>query len=151
MEGENQFSGSNLGDFGRIGQLGAVGSGLGVFLGKACGYFGQGLISRRRPCPPNRGLRGLWGNVCGQGLSPKNRPCPKLARHSGLDVCLFGIPFRHSGRLLSWSKQPKDDPESLPPTSPVGPLRVPTVIFSPPFLAHRSRKWTYRTNRCVDG
>lgn len=37
---------------------------------------GRGLISGRRPGPPNRALRGLQGIFDGRGLSLKNRPRP---------------------------------------------------------------------------
>ena len=50
-----------------------------MLLGKVVGTFGQGqgLISGRRPCPPEGALSSVDAILSGQGLYDKNRPCPK--------------------------------------------------------------------------
>ena len=52
-------------------------SGSAMLLGKVVRTFGQGLISRRRPCPPEWALSSVEAILNGQGLYEKNRPCPK--------------------------------------------------------------------------
>ena len=49
-----------------------------MLLGKVLRTFGQGLISRLRPCPPEWALSSVEAILNGQGLYDKNRPCPKL-------------------------------------------------------------------------
>ncbi len=48
-----------------------------MLLGKVVRTFGQGLISRRRPCPPEWALSSVEAILNGQGLYDKNRPYPK--------------------------------------------------------------------------
>ena len=57
--------------------LGCFGAGSAMLLGKVVDSFGQGLISRRSPCPPERALSNVKALLNGQGLYDTNRPCPK--------------------------------------------------------------------------
>ena len=57
---------------------GRLGARSAMLLGKVVCTFGQGLISRRRPCPPEWALSNVETTMDGLGLYDKNRPCPKL-------------------------------------------------------------------------
>ena len=48
-----------------------------MLLGKVVGILEQGLISRRRPCPPEWALSRVKAILNGQGLYDKNRLSPK--------------------------------------------------------------------------
>ena len=63
--------------FRRQGPSWLFGAGSAMLLGKVVRTFGQGLISRRRPCPPEWALSSVEAILNGQGLYEKNRPCPK--------------------------------------------------------------------------